>query len=73
MLKIKEDLFMDGATTCGTQRIKMAKVEVKGVEVFRLLEDALINNGYDIDIEPINDDYQGAQGQRIYVYHRLYR
>ncbi len=71
MFKIKEDLFMNGATTRGTQRIKMAEVEVKGVEVFRVLEDALLNNGYDIDIEPINDDYQGAQGQRIYVYRRL--
>lgn len=62
---------MNSATTRGTQRIKMAKVEVKGVEVFRVLEDALLNNGYDIDIEPVNDDFQGAQGQRIYVYRRL--
>lgn len=55
----------------GTARLKVDKIEVRDYNLQRLITDALIDRGYDVDITPINDDFgghNGPQGQLLNVY-----
>lgn len=53
----------------GRRRIKVGIIELTGNINFPIIiEDALINNGYDIDIEPQNDDFHRPQRIKINVY-----
>lgn len=59
---------MEGVVKHGTQRIKAGIIEVTGDNFLGIIEEALINKGYDIDIEPQNNDFHRPQGVKINVY-----
>lgn len=60
---------MEGIVKRGTQRIKVGTIELTGIGNFsRIIEDALINNGYDIDTEPQNSSFHMVPGVKINVY-----
>ncbi|OSA84096.1 hypothetical protein B2H84_03135 [Clostridium botulinum] len=60
---------MNDVSTYGVQRIKAAIFKFSGdFRIADIVTEALIGNGYDIDIEPINDEFHRPQGEKINVY-----
>ena len=60
---------MEGIVKHGTQRIKVGTIELTGRSNFpKIIEDTLINNGYDIDTEPQNDSFNMVPVVKINVY-----
>jgi len=56
----------------GTQRLKVAECQIKECDnVLSIISKALIDKGYDIDVEPINDNFSGANGSKINIYKRI--
>lgn len=55
----------------GTLRLEVDKLEIRDYNLQRIITDTLINNGYDVDVTPIDDDiscHHRPQGQLLSVY-----
>lgn len=55
----------------GIERVKTATIEITGEFcIAHIVQEALIDKGYDIDIEPIYGEFHGPNGSKINVYKR---
>jgi len=52
----------------GKQRMKVDKLEIRDYNLQRIITDALVDKGYDVDIKPIKDGFNGPQGQELNIY-----
>ena len=59
---------MENIVKHGTQRKKVGTIELKGMLYSDVIAETLINQGYDLDVEPIFNDLQIKLGDKINVY-----
>lgn len=52
----------------GISRQKIDKLEIRDFNLQRIIADALINNGYDVDITQTNDNFNGPLVQELNIY-----
>ncbi|MBY6789216.1 hypothetical protein HYH43_07160 [Clostridium botulinum] len=57
----------------GTLRVLISKIEVQDYRVKDIITDALIEKGYDVDISPINNNFNGPCNCEISVFEKRIR